>query len=138
MPWNEKTFIGYICMTLFDIVAIEYYMIISGSLLLTFISICLHHRAFYKRFRCSVYKLEKPDEHKNDKEILCEMIRFHITAKESVFKIIHFEKMYFLQQIIKCFVFISVGFSILQKFIAVLFSFSWSLPWYMELALYFK
>lgn len=59
-------------------------MISNGAILLLFISICLHHQAFYQIICRMITKLiTDPDEQQSDnKEKLADMIRFQMMIKE--------------------------------------------------------
>lgn len=82
LPWDQSTLYGYSAQIAFSIIINEAYMIANGAPLLLFISICLHHRAFYQMFLHSVCKLNCADEKQNDLEVLIQLIRFHMTIKE--------------------------------------------------------
>lgn len=82
LPWDQETFLGYIGEMVVSMICMEGYLIDNGALLLLFISMCLHHQAFYRMFRNSLCKLNRPDKRRNDKEHLCNLIRFHISVKE--------------------------------------------------------
>lgn len=81
LPWNQDTVLGYLGEICFNIVTGEAYLA-STSIILFFISMCLHHRAFYHIFRHSVSKINHLDKKRTNKEILCEVIRFHISVKK--------------------------------------------------------
>lgn len=59
-------------------------MIANGTILLLFISMCLHHRAFYKMMKNSIDKLNQKsnDEIRCDEKFLRDLIQFHISSKE--------------------------------------------------------
>lgn len=105
----------------------QVYLISNGATLLLFISLCLHHRAFYKMFQRIAIKLDRPNGDHNIREILCEIIQFHSSAKESVehialqsnIQINRFEENFTLLNIID-------GSSNLPKCIVRLFSFNYS------------
>lgn len=59
-------------------------MITNGTILLLFIAMCLHHRAFYKMYAHSLRELDHVDEKRNDRIVLCELIEFHGMAKRYV------------------------------------------------------
>lgn len=82
LPWAQDTLIGYIGTTIYEILLGITYFIANGSLLLLFISICLHHEAFFKMFQHLLRKLETPDKHRNDTKYLCKIIRLQISARE--------------------------------------------------------
>lgn len=78
LPWNQHTLIGYFGETFATLLIGEAYGIANGSLLLLFVSLCMHHQAFYQMFQYSTSKLES----RNAQEQLCKLIRFHSSVKE--------------------------------------------------------
>lgn len=82
LPWNQETLVGYIGEIWFDVIVSESYFITNGAILLLFMSICLHHQAFYRMFEKSVQELDHFDSKRNDEELLCNLIRFHVRSKE--------------------------------------------------------
>lgn len=80
-PWNQQTPIGYIFELILDIASAEGYWIGCGSLLLLFISINLHHRAFFEMFRHLLRDLDQFDQHK-DQHLFHKLIQFHKSVKE--------------------------------------------------------
>lgn len=67
---------------LVDLVIGSLYYIWHGSILVLFISLCLHHQAFYNMFGNSLRKFDLEDRHQSDKRVLCDIIRFHVVVKE--------------------------------------------------------
>lgn len=53
MPWNTQTPLGYAGEVLFGLLLSEAYLIGNGSILMLFVCICLHHKAFQVIF--SIY-----------------------------------------------------------------------------------
>lgn len=51
LPRDKSTLFGYSMHVFFSVVCCEAYFIANGSLLVLFISICLYHQTFYKKFR---------------------------------------------------------------------------------------
>lgn len=45
---------------------------------------CLHHRAFYQIYQSDVSKLGHPEKDQSHEEMICDLIRFHISRKEYV------------------------------------------------------
>lgn len=82
LPWNQAIKLGYFMEIFYDIVFGDMYLLANGSMLLLFISICLHHLAFYKRFKYTTSKLGDPQNPNNDKKILCDLIQFHKLVNE--------------------------------------------------------
>lgn len=81
LPWSQRTHLGYAATIFLSIMMGESYLILNGSILLLFISICLHHRAFYKRFENSMHRFNSSVHEKRANEILCEVIDFHNCVK---------------------------------------------------------
>lgn len=81
LPWNQQTLIGYFGEICFDILTGEAFLT-SGSFILFFISLCLHHQAFFDVFENLANRLGQPNIKQNDKLILCKVIRFHILVKK--------------------------------------------------------
>lgn len=83
MPWDQSEIpLGYAGDLFVEVLIGEAYMIFNGSFLLLFISICLHHQAFYKIFQIALRKLDFSDANRSDETTLCQLIRFHILVKE--------------------------------------------------------
>lgn len=83
-PWNQQTLLGYFAEICCSIMMGEAAGIISGLFLLFFISMCLYHHAFYHMFRNMIKKLDPNDQPLRHKQLLCELIHFHIKAKRWV------------------------------------------------------
>lgn len=81
LPWNTKTPLGYLGELLFGISICEVYMASTGVIILTFVSLCLYHRAFYRIFKFSLEKLGDSVNESDQKKLLCDLIRLHNTAK---------------------------------------------------------
>lgn len=79
VPWNSTTPIGYFGETFITIGGAQSYILIAGTFALLFVSICSYHQAFYEIFRNSI---RQADQKGVDKELLCKLIRFHISAKK--------------------------------------------------------
>lgn len=75
---------GYLAEIASSILLLFSYMIANGTILLLFISMCLHHRAFYKMMKHSIDKLNQKsnDEIRCDEKFLRDLIQFHISSKE--------------------------------------------------------
>lgn len=50
VPWDKKTLLGWLAMTICTMVSAGHYYVFSGLLLLFFVGICEHNVAFYKQF----------------------------------------------------------------------------------------
>lgn len=81
MPWNQHTLSGWIGVTTFCFFSSGNYMIVNGAFLSFFIVICVHHRAFYHYFDKLLQKLNKI-ELEQQKNVLRDIIQFHVSAKE--------------------------------------------------------
>lgn len=81
LPWNHKTPIGYIGELLFHIITGQMFLFCTGVVLLLFIAMCLHHKAFYQMYCHSLHKFECSGKNRNHAEELCELIRFHASIK---------------------------------------------------------
>lgn len=85
LPWNQSTLHSYAFEASFTLFNGETYISINGTLLLLFISICLHHQTFYKIFRRTAAELNIRDQSENNKEkTLRKLILFHVPAKKWV------------------------------------------------------
>lgn len=82
LPWDTKTLPGYIAEICVEAIVSVYFMIASFTPIVLFISINLHHQAFYKMVQHSIGELDSSDRNQNDQQLLCELIRFHMSAKE--------------------------------------------------------
>ncbi|XP_055306184.1 odorant receptor 85b-like [Sitodiplosis mosellana] len=81
LPWDQTTLFGYFSEIIYNILISEAYMLYNGAVLIPFISICLHHWAFYKIFCHLLRYLDRHDENRNDKEFVCDIIDFHNSIK---------------------------------------------------------
>lgn len=84
LPWNQQTAYGYFWEICFSILASLHFLISNAAVLIFFISMCLHHRAFYQIFQQSVGKLEYCDKYRNDSKFICELVRYFVLVKEYV------------------------------------------------------
>lgn len=84
LPWNCKTPIGYIGEIIFHVVTGQIFLFVTGIVILLFIAMCLHHQAFYQMYCHSLQKFECIITKQNHKKHLCELIRFHVSAKRLV------------------------------------------------------
>lgn len=80
LPWDQTTPLGYMGEICFVILTGACFMI-CGSFILLFISLCLHHRTFYTMIQHFVTEFDDLQEKHSENEILCNLIRFHISAK---------------------------------------------------------
>lgn len=82
LPWNQETLLGYFGETCYFVVVSLSYLIINGTFMLLFISLCLHNGAFYEMFHHFIRKWEESDENRNDVEFLHKLIEFHVSTKK--------------------------------------------------------
>lgn len=81
LPWNQKTPIGYTIEIIHTLITTQCYYSFNGLFLLLFITICLHHQAFYKISQHAIEIWEQPDNKINDKMFLRDLIQFHVITK---------------------------------------------------------
>lgn len=82
MPWNQQTALGCFSEIVFHILTAQSYLFLNGVFLVLFISLCLHHGAFYERFRYSMNKWNETGSYRNDRKSFCELMQFHILVKK--------------------------------------------------------
>lgn len=82
LPWDQTTVTGYLAEEAFCIIGSEFYFLFDALPLLFFVFLCWHNQVFLKMFEEILRKLDHPRENHNNKQILCDLIRFHITVKE--------------------------------------------------------
>lgn len=81
LPWNQNTLLGLCGEFGFGLLYGVTYCIVSWSFSLLFISICMHHMAFYEVFRYSIQKLNVPVKNRENAEFLRKIINFHRSIK---------------------------------------------------------
>lgn len=81
LPWDQETFLGYVAEIICIVVTDEGYLLTSGAVLLLYISMCLHLRAFYEMFQHLLRERERPNRVENSEEFICDVIRFHNSVK---------------------------------------------------------
>lgn len=84
LPWNQSTFLGYFVEIFGGILYSEGYYLQNGVLLLLFLSICIHHQAFYKMFQYLTVELNHDDGNRCVQKHMGKLVRFHVSAKEWV------------------------------------------------------
>lgn len=72
--WDQTTPFGYFALTSLSTLFAASYSIINGVVVLTFVSLCLHHRAIYEIFRGLVNRLNSKND--NNKEALAKLSSF--------------------------------------------------------------
>lgn len=98
LPWDQTTPFGYFMEMCVSLPFGAAYYIINGTLLILFVSICLHHQAFYEMFSYSVNSLQVVHGHHIKKKILNDLVRFHIAVKEWVQEFLTFGQNFTLEQ----------------------------------------
>lgn len=94
LPWDQSTLLGYFLEQMFYIVMCIAYFSVIGSLLIPFMSICIHYRAFYQIVRhlidqwntCSTVEKHRSSNFSNDQKFLFDLIRFDVSFKRYVAK----------------------------------------------------
>lgn len=84
LPWNQQTPIGYFYELIFDFIVATSYIFASNLMFIVFISICWFYPAFYKKFQYFVHKMDQTKNNRHEKELLFNLIRFHVKVKKSV------------------------------------------------------
>lgn len=81
-PWNQQTPFGYAADILFQLDFAMSYYYSNGVVVVLFVSMCLHHRGFFKIIQNSLRKLDHLDKSRNDAAFLTNLIQFHNSTKE--------------------------------------------------------
>lgn len=81
MSWDYHTPSGYAGGILFGIMQSEAYLLGNGSILMLFVCICLHHKAFFRMFEHTVKQLDETFQERDPTIQLCEIIKLHISIK---------------------------------------------------------
>lgn len=82
LPWDQQKLVGYLAETFIAFYSAGAYLTTNGLLFTLFVSMCVQHLAFYKMFRHFVQEFDDPGEKRNDEELLCKLIEFHVITKE--------------------------------------------------------
>lgn len=82
LPWNQHKNIGYFYELIAAYITAMCYVLVSGFMFIVFIAVCLFHPAFYKKIKHLLGKLDEPNKNQNNTELLCNIIKFYIVAKE--------------------------------------------------------
>ena len=80
LPWNQLTIWGYFGEISYYEISCAGYIFVIGVLLLLFISICIHHHAFYQIFEHSINEANRTKQF--DKKYFYHLARCHIAEKE--------------------------------------------------------
>lgn len=95
MPWDQNTPIGYVMMLITVSSSALAYYITVGILLISLISICWHHVAFYEIFERELYEFDRTERTLNH---IFRLIRYHSSIRTWV----HMKMVFFLFQPSKC------------------------------------
>lgn len=60
------------------------YLLVNGIVLALFISLCVHHEAFFDIFNHLVSECDYRDVNRRNESFLCNLVRFHVTIKQWV------------------------------------------------------
>lgn len=82
MPWDQSTIYGYFGEVCALISVGEVIVLVNGVVLLLFISICFHHRAFCEIFRQLIGEWTRNSTERHDREFICRLIRFHVLVQK--------------------------------------------------------
>lgn len=83
LPWDQQTTSGYIGEMGYCLIKGSVYAFANAALLLFFISLCLYHQAFYRRFEQLVHQIDDVKENPSARiPYIYESIRFQNTIKE--------------------------------------------------------
>ena len=83
LPWDQSTIFGYFGELIQMMTVTQIFFLVNGVSLMLFISICFYHRAFLKILKNSIDEWNSQDKKtRNDAKFICDLIRFHISAKE--------------------------------------------------------
>lgn len=83
LPWNQDTVFGYFAEMLFMTDLFTIYLVVFGSISLLLVSLCIHYQAFCDMLKHMIDKCERSHNYPgNDEQFICDIIRFHLTAKE--------------------------------------------------------
>lgn len=84
LPWNQTSAFDYFIEGCILAVMGFSFILVSGTLLLFFSSLCIHYHAFYEMYRNSIENWNNRSKKRLDEPFLCDLIRFHLVTKESV------------------------------------------------------
>lgn len=81
MPWDCETFFGYAGEIIFHVTFGQGDILFNSMITGLFVSICLHHEAFYEMFEHSLRKLDVIGNRQEARIVLCKLIDFHNTIR---------------------------------------------------------
>lgn len=84
LPWNQKSWFGYIGEITVDVIIFTVALTIFGQLFLLFISICVHFFTFTEMFESFVNELDSLTEEKKKTDSFRKLIEFHVDIKRCV------------------------------------------------------
>lgn len=82
MPWNQTTFWGYFAEIGVDCFFAMSYLIANGTILIFYLSICIHLKEFYEIFKSSIEKWNTLNRNYDDFKFMADLIRFHASIRE--------------------------------------------------------
>lgn len=84
LPLDQSTVKGYLVETVHMLIAGDVYFVMNGVTLVLFISICIHHGAFYKIFNRLIdeWNFCDANHHLVDTMFIRNLVRFHVSVKE--------------------------------------------------------
>lgn len=80
MPWDRSYYLGYLGEICYVLCGGVTYILSTGALLLSFISLCLHHRAFFRIFQYFINRMNDPNQ--NHGLFFTDFFKFHNVVKE--------------------------------------------------------
>lgn len=81
LPWDQTTYAGYLCEDVLICMFALTFIIGTGMALLLFISICIHHLAFYEMFKHSIENWNENKQNRNDNKFISDLICFQTDVK---------------------------------------------------------
>lgn len=84
LPWNQSKIVGYVGELGFIIASCEVALSTNCITIILFISMCLHHCAFYKLFKHTIKEWNCCQQNQCSKTMICHLVRFHISVKTYV------------------------------------------------------
>lgn len=81
LPWDQTTIFGYFGTILFSTICADVYLFMNGSILLLFVSICLHHQAFSQIVHDLAIQLDAQKSTNDARAMICNLIEFHLSVK---------------------------------------------------------
>lgn len=82
MPWNQKTSLGYFVEICASFTVVESYMVVNGTFLVLFLSMCEQHQGFYRVAQHLLKGLDQVHNRKTVEMLLKKLIRIHVMAEQ--------------------------------------------------------